>query len=172
MWLAHVGIGVTVIGITLVKGYEQNLDVKMATGDTAHLAGYSFAFKGVTERKGPNFVAASALIEVTRDDKPVATMRPEKRMYTVQQMPMTEGAIDPGFTRDLYVSMGEPLPGSDAWIVRIFYKPFVGWIWWGAILMGVGGLIAAADRRYRRLAERAAARRPAVDAAAAPAAAR
>ncbi len=161
MWLAHIGIGVTVIGITLVKGYEQNLDVKMATGDTANLAGYSFKFMGVSERNGPNFVAASALIEVTREGKPVAKMKPEKRMYKVQQMPMTEGAIDPGFTRDLYISMGEPLPGTEAWIVRIFYKPFVGWIWWGAIFMGIGGLIAAADKRYRKLAERAATRRPA-----------
>jgi cytochrome c-type biogenesis protein CcmF len=161
MWLAHIGIGVTVIGITLVKGYEQNLDVKMATGDTAHLAGYTFKFLGVSERSGPNFVAVSALIEVTREGKPVAMMKPEKRMYKVQQMPMTEGAIDPGFTRDLYISMGEPLPGTEAWIVRIFYKPFVGWIWWGAIFMGIGGLIAAADKRYRKLAERAATRRPA-----------
>ncbi|TXG80374.1 MAG: heme lyase CcmF/NrfE family subunit [Thermomicrobiales bacterium] len=159
MWIAHIGIGVTVIGITLVKGYEQNLDVKMSAGDTATLAGYTFKFMGVAERNGPNYVAATATLDVTRDGKPVATMKPEKRLYRVQQMPMTEGAIDPGFTRDLYVSMGEPLPGSEAWIVRIFYKPFVSWIWWGAILMGLGGLIAAADRRYRKLADRAAARK-------------
>ncbi len=159
MWIAHIGIGVTVIGITLVKGYEQNLDVKMSAGDTATIAGYTFKFTGVAERNGPNYVAATATLDVTRDGKPVATMKPEKRLYRVQQMPMTEGAIDPGFTRDLYVSMGEPLPGSEAWIVRIFYKPFVSWIWWGAILMGLGGLIAAADKRYRRLADRAAARK-------------
>jgi cytochrome c-type biogenesis protein CcmF len=154
MWLAHLGLAVTIVGITLVKGFEQNADMKMAPGQTAHLAGYTFRFDGAFEHNGPNYDAARGRIVVTRDGQPVALMEPEKRMYRVSGMPMTEAAIESGFTRDIYVSMGEPLPGSDAWIVRIFYKPFVKWIWLGALIMAIGGAIAAADRRYRKLAQR------------------
>jgi cytochrome c-type biogenesis protein CcmF len=102
----------------------------------------------VRDLQGPNYVAAQGLVEVTRDGKPVATMRPEKRVYRVQQNPMTEAAIDTGFTRDLYVSLGEPVDGG-AWIVRVYFKPFVDWIWGGCVLMALGGLLAASDRRYR-----------------------
>ncbi|WP_018411111.1 heme lyase CcmF/NrfE family subunit [Methyloversatilis thermotolerans] len=168
MWLAHVGVAVTVVGITLVKGFEQNADLKMAPGQSATLAGYTFTFQGAVEHAGPNYDAARGLIEVTRDGRPVATLHPEKRLYRVSQMPMTEAAIDSGFTRDVYVSMGEPLPDSPAWIVRIFYKPFVNWIWFGALIMSIGGLIAAADRRYRKLAQRDARRATAGDGPATP----
>ncbi|WP_374338733.1 heme lyase CcmF/NrfE family subunit [Methyloversatilis sp.] len=154
MWLAHLGIAVTVVGITMVKAFEQNADMKMAPGQTATLAGYTFKFHGAFEHDGPNYDAARGRIEVTRDGRQVAMMEPEKRMYRVSQMPMTEAAIDSGFTRDVYVSMGEPLPDGEAWIVRIFYKPFVNWIWFGALIMALGGVIAAADRRYRKLAQR------------------
>ena len=154
MWLAHLGVAVSIVGITLVKGFEQNADLKMAPGQTATLAGYTFKFHGAFEHSGPNYDAARGRIEVTRDGRPVAMMHPEKRMYRVSQMPMTEAAIDSGFTRDVYVSMGEPLPDGNAWIVRIFYKPFVNWIWVGALIMALGGIIAAADRRYRKLAQR------------------
>jgi cytochrome c-type biogenesis protein CcmF len=154
MWLAHLGIAVTIVGITLVKGFELNADLKMAPGQTTELAGYTFRFDGAFDHSGPNYDAAQGRIEVTRDGRPVALMLPEKRLYRVSQMPMTEAAIDSGFTRDIYVSMGEPLPDSDAWIVRIFYKPFVNWIWVGALIMALGGGIAAADRRYRKLAQR------------------
>lgn len=154
MWLAHLGVAVSIVGITLVKGFEQNADLKMAPGQTATLAGYTFKFHGAFEHEGPNYDAARGRIEVTRDGRPVAMMHPEKRMYRVSQMPMTEAAIDSGFTRDVYVSMGEPLPDGNAWIVRIFYKPFVNWIWVGALIMALGGIIAAADRRYRKLAQR------------------
>ncbi len=154
MWLAHLGIAVTIIGITLVKGFEQNADLKMAPGQTARLAGYTFRFDGAFAHAGANFDAARGRIEVTRDGRPVALMEPEKRMYRVSQMPMTEAAIDSGFTRDIYVSMGEPLPEENAWIVRIFYKPFISWIWVGALIMAFGGALAAADRRYRKLSQR------------------
>ncbi|HEY9192409.1 MAG TPA: cytochrome c-type biogenesis CcmF C-terminal domain-containing protein, partial [Methyloversatilis sp.] len=154
MWLAHLGMAVSIVGITLVKGFEQNADMKMAPGQTAHLAGYTFRFDGAFEHNGPNYDAARGRIVVTRDGQQVALMEPEKRMYRVSKMPMTEAAIESGLTRDIYVSMGEPLPDSDAWIVRIFYKPFVNWIWLGALIMAVGGAIAAADRRYRKLAQR------------------
>ncbi|MCP4636361.1 MAG: heme lyase CcmF/NrfE family subunit [Methyloversatilis sp.] len=154
MWLAHLGVAVTVVGITMVSAFQQNADMKMSPGQTAELAGYTFKFHGAVPHDGPNYDAARGRIEVTRDGRPVAIMNPEKRMYRVSQMPMTEAAIDSGFTRDVYVSMGEPLPDGEAWIVRIFYKPFVNWIWFGALIMAAGGVMAAADRRYRKLAQR------------------
>ena len=154
MWFAHLGIAVTVVGITMVSAFEQNADMKMSPGQTAELAGYTFRFHGAVPHDGPNYDAARGRIEVTRDGRPVAIMEPEKRMYRVSQMPMTEAAIDSGFTRDVYVSMGEPLPDGEAWIVRIFYKPFVNWIWVGALVMALGGTLAAADRRYRKLGQR------------------
>ena len=98
--------------------------------------------------QGPNYDAMQALIEVTRDGKPVALMPPEKRVYRVQRNTMTEASIDRGITRDLYVSLGEPLAGG-AWIVRVYFKPFVNWIWGGCLLMALGGALAASDRRYR-----------------------
>ena len=168
MWLAHLGVAVTVVGITMVSAFQQNADMKMSPGQTAELAGYTFKFHGAVPHDGPNYDAARGRIEVTRDGRPVAIMNPEKRMYRVSQMPMTEAAIDSGFTRDVYVSMGEPLPDGEAWIVRIFYKPFVNWIWFGALIMAAGGVMAAADRRYRKLAQRDAKKAEAASAASLP----
>jgi cytochrome c-type biogenesis protein CcmF len=148
MMMAHLGIAVFAFGVSMVKSYEIEQDLKMDVGDTATVAGYVFTYRGVRDVQGPNYAAAQGLVEVTRDGKPVATMRPEKRIYRVQQNPMTEAAIDTGFTRDLYVSLGEPVEGK-AWIVRIYFKPFVDWIWCGCVLMALGGLLAATDRRYR-----------------------
>ena len=124
--------------------------MKMDVGDTTEVRGYTFTFKGVSNITEPNYVAARATIEVSRDGRMLRTMHPEKRMYRVQQNPMTEADIDTGFTRDLYVSLGEPIEGSQgAWIVRVYFKPFVDWIWGGCLLMALGGLLAATDRRYR-----------------------
>jgi cytochrome c-type biogenesis protein CcmF len=148
MLLAHVGIAVFVIGVTLVKGYEAEKDVRMAPGDTVELGGYTFRLEGVGDAKGPNYLAARATMTVTRDGRAVATLRPERRVYRVQESPMTEAAILYGVFRHLYVALSEPV-GADAWIVRVHYKPFVSWIWGGCILMALGGLLAAADRRYR-----------------------
>jgi cytochrome c-type biogenesis protein CcmF len=157
MMLAHFGIAAFAFGVSMVKTYEVERDVKMALGDTTEIAGYVFTFRGVRDLQGPNYVAAQGLVEVTRDGKPVATMRPEKRVYRVQQNPMTEAAINTGLTRDLYVSLGEAVEGG-AWIVRVYYKPFVDWIWGGALFMALGGFLAASDRRYRvKVAERFAA---------------
>src|SRR5208282_5715414 len=100
----------------------------MDVGDTVEIGPYRFQFQGVHERDGPNYLAAQGVIEVSRDGVPVTTMRPEKRNFIVSQMPMTNAAIDRGVTRDLYVSLGEP-DGASAWIVRVYYKPFVDWIW-------------------------------------------
>ena len=108
MMVAHLGVAVFIFGVSMVKSYEVERDVRMDIGDTTEIAGYVFTFRGVRERAGPNYAAAQGLVEVTRDGKPVATLRPEKRIYRVQQNPMTEAAIDTGFTRDLYVSLGEP----------------------------------------------------------------
>ncbi len=150
MMVAHLGVAAFIIGVTMVKGHEVERDVKMDVGDTTEVRGYTFTFKGVGDVTGPNYVAARATIEVSRDGRMLRTMHPEKRMYRVQQNPMTEADIDTGFTRDLYVSLGEPIEGSKgAWIVRVYFKPFVDWIWGGCLLMALGGLLAATDRRYR-----------------------
>jgi cytochrome c-type biogenesis protein CcmF len=155
MVVAHLGIAVFVVGVTLVKGYETEQDVRMGIGDTVTVKDYVFTFKGVTPTPGPNYMAAIGLMEVTQSGQLVATLRPEKRMYTVSRMPVTEAAIDVGLLRDLYVSLGESL-GNGAWIVRVYHKPFVDWIWGGCVLMAFGGLLAVTDRRYRLERRRAA----------------
>lgn len=148
MLLAHAGVAVLITGVTLVKGYEVEKDVRMQAGDTVEVGGYTFRLDGFVQVPGPNYEATRGLVSVLKNGKRVRTMFPEKRLYHVQQMPMTEAAIDAGFTRDLYVSLGEPV-GNDAWVVRIYHKPFVNWIWGGAFLMALGGILAITDRRYR-----------------------
>jgi len=148
MVVAHVGVGVFILGVTFVKAYETNSDVKMRAGESTTVAGYTFTFRSINEVSGPNYIAARASIEVVRNGVLERVMEPEKRIYHTQQMPMTEAAIDSGIFRDLYVSLGEPVD-QDTWIVRVQHKPLVDWIWWGCLLMAVGGGLAAADRRYR-----------------------
>jgi cytochrome c-type biogenesis protein CcmF len=149
MWLAHVGVAAFAFGVSMVNTYGIERDVKMEVGDTVEVAGYVFTYRGVRDLEGPNYTAAQGLVDVTRDGKPVARMQPEKRLYRVQQNPMTEAAINTGFTRDLYVSLGEPVGNNNAWVVRVYFKPFVDWIWGGCLLMALGGGLAATDRRYR-----------------------
>ena len=148
MLLAHAGVGVFVIGITLVKSYETERDLRMAPGDTTSLGGYSFRFEGVREVPGPNYAAARGSVTVIRDGETIARLAPEKRIYRVQQNPMTEAAINGGISRDIYVSLGESV-GDGAWTVRVHIKPFIRWIWFGCLMMAFGGLLAASDRRYR-----------------------
>ena len=148
MLLAHLGVAVFVTGVTLVKAYESEKDVRVAPGDGVELAGYGFRFEGVAEVKGPNYVAARATISVTRAGEHVTVLHPEKRLYAVQRNTMTEAAIDTGFTRDLYVALGEAV-GPTSWLLRVHYKPFVSWIWGGCLLMALGGGLAVTDRRYR-----------------------
>jgi cytochrome c-type biogenesis protein CcmF len=155
MLVAHLGIGVFIVGVTLVKGYQTEKDVRMDIGDTVTIGAYQFVFKGVTETLGPNYKASRGNIEILKNGRPDRTLEPEKRIYFATQMPMTEAAIDPGFTRDLYVSLGEPVDNG-AWVVRVYYKPFVDWIWGGCMIMAMGGALALSDRRYR-LARRKAA---------------
>jgi cytochrome c-type biogenesis protein CcmF len=147
MWLAHLGVATFAFGVSMVNTYGVERDVKMDVGDTTEIAGYVFTFLGTRDVEGPNYSAARGLVQVTRAGKPVVTLSPEKRIYRVQQNPMTEAAIDAGFTRDLYVSLGEQVEGR-AWVVRVYYKPFVDWIWGGCVLMALGGGLAATDRRY------------------------
>ncbi|CAN5730883.1 heme lyase CcmF/NrfE family subunit [soil metagenome] len=147
MQLAHLGVAVFIIGVTLVTGYQAEKDVRMSVGDTVNVGGHDFRMKGVTDVMGPNYRAARAEIEITRDGEYFRTMYPEKRTYLVSENAMTETAIDTGLFRDLYISLGEPLPGG-AWSVRVHYKPFVTWIWGGALLMAMGGGLAVSDRRY------------------------
>jgi cytochrome c-type biogenesis protein CcmF len=133
----------------------------MRPGDTVELAGYAFRLERVAPVKGPNYTAAQAEIAVSRAAKALTVMRPERRIYTVQEQVMTEAAIDSGLTRDLYVSLGDPLPDG-SWLVKVQHKPFVDWIWGGCLLMALGGFLAASDRRYRfAIRERRAAEVPA-----------
>jgi cytochrome c-type biogenesis protein CcmF len=148
MVIAHIGVAVFVVGVTLVKGYESEKDARMKPGDTVALGAYVFRLDGVADADGPNYKAARATVSVTRGGKPVTVLHPEKRFYPVQQSTMTEAAIDSGLGGDLYVSLGEPLDG-DAWLVRVQRKPFVDWIWGGCLIMALGGAFAASDRRYR-----------------------
>ncbi|NWG30323.1 MAG: heme lyase CcmF/NrfE family subunit [Rhodocyclaceae bacterium] len=152
MQLAHFGLAAFVVGVTLVSNYQEERDVRMEPGDTVMVGGYTFKFLGVREADGPNYRASVGSVELSRDGKTLGTLYPEKRDYGLGSMPMTEAAIDVGFTRDLYVSLGEPLTAdreNGAWAVRVYFKPFVVWIWGGCLLMALGGLLAAADRRYR-----------------------
>jgi cytochrome c-type biogenesis protein CcmF len=156
MHLAHLGLAVFVIGVALSKGYESEKEVRMAPGETLTIGDYGLRMVGLREAPGPNYNAVIADIELTRDGKVLGMLRPEKRNYLSSEMPMTEAAIDPGLTRDIYVAIGEPL-GGGAWSVRAHVKPFVDWIWGGCVLMAFGGLLALLDRRYRAAARASAA---------------
>jgi cytochrome c-type biogenesis protein CcmF len=150
MTVAHLGVAIFIIGVTLVKGYETERDLRMMPGESTQIGGFQFTFKGTEEVPGPNYVAVRGNFEVRHENSPalVRTMHPEKRAYQASGQTMTEASIDTGLTRDLYVSLGEPV-GDGAWGVRVYYKPFVDWIWGGCFTMALGGILALSDRRYR-----------------------
>jgi cytochrome c-type biogenesis protein CcmF len=148
MLLAHTGVGVFIAGVTLVSSQESLRELPMKGGDSTELAGYAFRFDGVRPLAGPNYEALAATVTVSRNGSPVTTLAPQRRIYRSQQMPTTEAAIDVGWTRDLYVALGEAIDGQ-RWAMRIHVKPFVDWIWIGCLIMAAGGLLAASDRRYR-----------------------
>ena len=152
MLLAHLGVAVFIMGVTAVRGFETEQDLRMKIGSTAKSGGYEFQLKGLKQIDGPNYVAIQGEFAVSENGRFITTMLPEKRIYTASKMPMTEAAIDLGFTRDLYVSLGEPI-SADEWSVRIYNKPFVDWIWGGCLLMALGGFLAITDRRYRKAKE-------------------
>lgn len=147
MQVAHLGIAVFIIGVTLVTGYQLEQDVRMEPGSTVNAGGYEFRFIKESDIVGPNYVGARAEILVSRNGKEIERMYPEKRRYNANRNVMTETAIDSNLFRDLYVSLGEQVEGG-GWSVRVYYKPFVGWIWGGALLMALGGGLALSDRRY------------------------
>ncbi len=157
MTLAHIGIAVFVIGITYTSNYSLEKDVRMAPEDELDLSGYIFHFNGVKQTRGPNYMAQQGHVTVTYEGEVVAELEPQKRVYQVQKMPMTEAAIDAGIFRDLFVAIGEPLGEDNAWSLRVYYKSYIRWIWFGGLMMACGGLIAATDKRYRNLSKKASA---------------
>lgn len=149
MQLAHTGLAICILGVGLSSAYDQSRELRMAPGDNAVIAGYEFTFSAVNPVAGPNYTAFQAHIKVTKDRRLIANLYPEKRHYNAGGQVMTEAAIDPSLARDIYVSLGEPLAGG-AWALSLQVKPFVRCIWLGGVLVAVGGLLAATDRRYRR----------------------
>jgi len=152
MSVAHFGVGMFVLGVTIVSAFSIEADRSLRAGDTESVAGYDFELRGLRNVDGPNFRALEGEVDIYKDGEFVAQLRPQKRTYLVQQSPMTEAGIDAGWNRDLFVALGEPL-GNDAWSVRMQYKPMIRFIWWGAFVMALGGMIAASDRRYRLRAD-------------------
>ncbi|MFN3580609.1 MAG: heme lyase CcmF/NrfE family subunit [Pseudomonas sp.] len=148
MTLAHIGMAVCAVGVVGASLFDSQRDLRMGPGDRLDLGGYTFVYQGVAHREGSNWVSDKVVLDVYKGDRQITTLRPEKRLYTVQNQLMTEAAIHAGFTRDLFVAMGEPL-GEDAWAMRVHIKPFVRWIWLGGLFMTFGGLLAASDKRYR-----------------------
>ncbi|MFV8463624.1 heme lyase CcmF/NrfE family subunit [Vibrio chagasii] len=149
MVCGHIGLAVTVIGIAMVQNYSIERDVRLAPGESYQLEEYDFLFTGVRDKDGPNYDGYIADFEITKEGKYINTLHAEKRFYTTAKSMMTEAAIDRGVTRDLYIAMGERLDDNKSWAVRIYYKPFVRWIWAGSLIMSLGGAIAISDRRYR-----------------------
>lgn len=149
MTIAHMGIAVTIVGVTLVSSYENEVNVKMSQNERINVSGYDIEFAGIKHVEGPNYSAEQGQLNVYKDGDFVALLKPERREYRVQTMGMTEAGIDPGLFRDVYVALGDPLQGG-AWAIRVHYKPFVRWIWLGAIFMSIGGVLAMLDKRYRR----------------------
>jgi cytochrome c-type biogenesis protein CcmF len=149
MTTAHAGIAITIVGITIVSAYESETNVKMALNEKVLISGYEIEFAGIKNVEGPNYSAEQGQINVYKDNEFIALLKPERRAYRVQTMGMTEAGIDPGLFRDVYVALGDPLPDG-AWAIRVHYKPFVRWIWLGAIFMCFGGVLSILDKRYRR----------------------
>jgi cytochrome c-type biogenesis protein CcmF len=152
MLLAHLGVAVFIVGVTLVKGYETEQDVRLEVGQSIPVGGYEFTFVGIVPGPGPNYRALTGTVEVRKDGRLIETLKPEKRIYNASGQTMTIAAIDTGLLGDRYVSLGEPLLADNvngAWGVRIYLKPFIDWIWMGAFMMALGGFIAICDRRYR-----------------------
>jgi cytochrome c-type biogenesis protein CcmF len=149
MAVAHFGLGLFIIGVTTVESYKHETDLSLRPGQSTLLAGYEFKMTSLREVAGPNYEAIEAEVVISRDGKQVKVLHPQKRSYRVQKSAMTEAGIDAGWDRDLFVAMGEPL-GDGAWSLRLQYKPLVRFIWLGAIVIALGGLIGACDRRYRQ----------------------
>ncbi len=150
MHVAHIGMAITIIGMAMAAGYQSEKDVRVVPGDVVELAGYSFTFKGVQNVRGANYASQYGTVEVRENGELLTTLHPEKRTYDKHMgMPMTQASIDRSLFRDLYVSLGDSVGANGAWIIRVYYKPFMTWLWTGVIIMGLGGVLAISDRRYR-----------------------
>ncbi|UBX49429.1 heme lyase CcmF/NrfE family subunit [Providencia alcalifaciens] len=149
MVLAHLGLAVTIVGIAFSQNYSIERDVKMKPDDSIVIRGYTFVFNGVHEADGPNYQGVIGTITVKENDKVLTTLHPEKRFYSTSRSVMTEAAIDGGITRDLYAALGEEI-SPNVWTLRLYYKPFVRWIWAGGVFMAIGALCCLCDSRYRR----------------------
>ena len=153
MSVAHIGVGLFVLGVTMVNTFGIETDRALRPGESIEIGKYQYEMRELRDVQGPNFRAVEGQITVLQNGREITTLRSQKRVYLVQQNPMTEAAIDPGLTRDLYVALGDPLDNG-AWSVRLYHKPFIRWIWLGCIIMAIGGVLAASDRRYRIMARR------------------
>jgi cytochrome c-type biogenesis protein CcmF len=154
MSIAHFGVGMFVLGVTVVSAFSVEADRSLRAGDQVSVAGYDFELRSLRNVQGPNYQAIEGEIDVRRNGEFVTQLRPQKRTYLVQQSPMTEAGIDAGWNRDIFVALGEPL-GNNSWSVRLQYKPLIRLIWLGAFIMALGGIVAASDRRYRLTANAA-----------------
>jgi cytochrome c-type biogenesis protein CcmF len=148
MGVAHFGIGVFILGVVFNSSFSSEKEMAVRFGESIELAGYTFTLQNVSGVKGPNYDAVRGHVYVTRDGETETVLFPEKRVYTVQRNPMTEASIQTGVFRDLYVALGEAVSDSE-WGLRVYYRPFVQWIWFGTLLMAVGGILGAMDKRYR-----------------------
>ena len=148
MSVAHFGVGVFVFGVTVVSAFNIESDQALGPGGTASAGDYQFEMRELLDVEGPNYIAREAVVDIRRDGEFVGQVRPQKRQYQVQESWMTEAGIIAGWNRDLLISLGDPL-GPESWSVRVQYKPLVRFVWLGALIMALGGLLAATDRRYR-----------------------
>lgn len=151
MSVAHFGLALFIVGATTVESHKQETDLSLKPGQSTQVAGYTFTMNSLRDVSGPNYEAVEAEVGISHGGEQLATLYPQKRIYRVQKSPMTEAGIDVSWQRDLFVAMGEPL-GDGAWSVRLQYKPMVRFIWLGALVIAIGGLIAICDRRYRQRA--------------------
>jgi len=152
MICAHFGVAIFIAGVLIVEATSVEKDIRLAPNQSVTIGALSFRFDGVKQAQGPNFTAQQGTISVLKDGAVIATMNPQKRTYSRNAQVQTESAIDPGLFRDIYVALGEPVGDDGAWAVRVYVKPFVRWIWLGALFMMLGGFVAAADRRFRATA--------------------
>ena len=150
MCFAHFGLAVFFFGVLMTESMSQERDVAARPGQTFELQGYSFRFDGVKDVQGPNYQAQRGTVVVSHGGETIATMQPEKRAYMSGGSIMTEADIRGGLHRDLYVALGEPLDSNGSWALRLYVKPFVRWIWLGALLMAIGGFTVVLDKRFRR----------------------
>jgi cytochrome c-type biogenesis protein CcmF len=151
MSVAHIGVGLFVLGVTMVNTFGIETDRALRPGESVDIGNYHYEMRELRDVQGPNYTAREAVIEIRRNGEFVGEVRPQKRQYLVQKSPMTEAGIDAGLMRDLFIALGDPI-GPDTWSVRLQYKPMIRFIWLGCLVMALGGLIAAGDRRYRAVA--------------------